>query len=101
MNSPARPAKGASLCSRCAAVCCRLTVVLQPDESIPDHLTTHSPEGLRVMKHGKDGWCVALDGTRMNCGIYESRPSACRRFVMNGAYCRAVRKDYRELVTDT
>jgi Fe-S-cluster containining protein len=73
--------------------------VLQPEESIPDHLTTFSPEGLRVMKRGKDGWCVALNGTRMNCSIYETRPSVCRRFVMNGAYCKAVRTDYRELIT--
>lgn len=95
MISPANPAKGAARCSSCEAICCRLTVVLQPEERIPDHLTTHSPEGLRVMKHGEDGWCVALDRTRKNCGIYETRPSVCRRFVMNGAYCRAVRADYR------
>lgn len=102
MNSPVSPAKEAAHCSTCEAVCCRLTVVLQPEESIPDHLTTYSPEGLRVMKRGSDGWCVALSATRMNCSIYETRPSVCRRFVMNGAYCRAVRADYRALIsTDT
>jgi Fe-S-cluster containining protein len=74
--------------------------VLQPEDSIPDHLTTYSPDGLRVMKRGKDGWCVALNGARMNCSIYETRPSVCRRFVMNGAYCKAVRADYRALITD-
>lgn len=46
------------------------------------------------MARGEDGWCVALDGVRMNCGIYETRPSVCRRFVMNGPYCRAVREEY-------
>jgi len=29
----------------------------------------------------------------MNCGIYEMRPSVCRRFVMNGAYCKAIYVD--------
>ncbi|WP_130618073.1 YkgJ family cysteine cluster protein [Dyella amyloliquefaciens] len=98
MNSPTSPAKGAAHCSTCEAICCRLTVILQPEESIPDHLTTYSPEGLRIMKRGKDGWCVALSSTRMNCSIYETRPSVCRRFVMNGAYCKAVRADYRESI---
>lgn len=83
-------------CSRCEAVCCRLTVVLQPEDDIPAHLTAYSPEGLRVMARGEDGWCVALNGTRMNCGIYETRPSVCRRFVMNGPYCRAIRTEYSD-----
>ncbi len=102
LNPPASPTKGAAHCSTCEAVCCRLTVVLQPEEPIPGHLTTYSPEGLRVMKRGSDGWCVALSGTRMNCSIYETRPSVCRRFVMNGAYCKAVRADYRSpVIADT
>lgn len=32
----------------------------------------------------------------MNCGIYESRPTVCRRFTMDGPYCRAVRNEYAE-----
>lgn len=46
------------------------------------------------MAHAEDGWCVALDRTRMNCGIYENRPAVCRRFFMGGPYCRAIRSDY-------
>lgn len=91
MSSPARRVRTAARCSACQAVCCRLTVVLQPEERIPDHLTESLPEGLRVMKHGEDGWCAALDRVRMNCGIYENRPAECRRFVMNGPYCRSLR----------
>lgn len=94
MNSPTKPANGAIHCSTCEAVCCRLTVVLQPEDRVPDHLTTYSPEGLHVMKRGEDGWCIALNGARMNCGIYESRPSVCRRFVMKGPYCKAIRAEY-------
>jgi Fe-S-cluster containining protein len=90
---PAASAKRAH-CSSCDAVCCRLTVVLHPDDAVPSHLTTHLANGLRVMRQDEEGWCVALNGTRMNCGIYESRPAECRRFVMDGPYCRAVRVDY-------
>lgn len=100
MSSPAKPAKAAFDCSTCEAVCCRLTVVLQPDDRVPDHLTTHTPEGLHVMKRGEDGWCVALNRTHMNCGIYENRPSVCRRFVMKGPYCKAVRADYIKAAAD-
>ena len=83
-------------CSACEAVCCRLMVVLQPEDRVPAHLTARSPEGLLVMKRGEDGWCVALNGARMNCGIYETRPAVCRRFVMNGPYCRAIRAEYSD-----
>ncbi|TBR40529.1 MULTISPECIES: YkgJ family cysteine cluster protein [Dyella] len=86
-------------CSSCEAVCCRLTVVLQPEDRIPDYLAACSPEGLPVMKRGSDGWCVALNRANMNCGIYETRPSVCRRFVMNGPYCKAVRAEYSGAVS--
>ncbi|MDR3443769.1 MULTISPECIES: YkgJ family cysteine cluster protein [Dyella] len=98
MIQTANAAKDPAQCSLCEAVCCRLTVVLQPEDSIPSHLTTHSPEGLHVMKRGEDGWCVALNSVRMNCGIYESRPAVCRRFVMNGPYCKSVRAEYNDPV---
>ena len=60
---------GPADCARCDAVCCRLTVVVQPEDRIPPHLTTELPGGLRTMAKDEDGWCVALDGARMNCGI--------------------------------
>ena len=93
MSALPRPALNS--CERCDAVCCRLTVVVQPEDNIPSHLTAQRG-GLRVMAQDEEGWCVALDGARMNCGIYESRPEICRRFVMNGAYCKAVRSEYSE-----
>ena len=97
MTYPANSAKAAR-CSACEAVCCRLMVVLQPEDRIPEHLTAYSPEGLHVMARGKDGWCVAMNSARMNCGIYDSRPAVCRRFVMNGPYCRAIREEYSDPV---
>lgn len=83
------------LCARCDAVCCRLTVVLQPEERLPAHLT-ETRGGLHVMAHDEDGWCVAVDAARMHCSIYGSRPQVCRRFAMGGPYCHEVRAEYRE-----
>ncbi len=85
-----------SACSQCDAVCCRLTVVLQPGDRIPARYTTHTDAGLHVMARDAEGWCVAVDGARMQCGIYETRPQVCRRFVMSGPYCREVRADYSD-----
>ena len=48
------------------------------------------------MARDEEGWCVALDSARMCCSIYESRPEICRRFVMDGPYCRDVRAEYAE-----
>ena len=82
------------LCERCDAVCCRLTVVLQPEDGVPERVTAWTDEGLHVMAHDEDGWCVAIDGGRMCCSIYESRPAICRKFAMGGPYCSAVRAVY-------
>lgn len=81
-------------CTRCDAVCCRLTVVVQPEDGIAEHLTTTGERGLRVMARDAEGWCVAIDAARMCCSIYDARPAVCRRFRMDGPYCRAVREDY-------
>ncbi|MGN0858913.1 MAG: YkgJ family cysteine cluster protein [Stenotrophomonas sp.] len=82
-------------CSRCPAVCCRLTVVLMPEDRVPAHLTATTAEGLHVMAREPDGWCAALDPLQMNCTIYAQRPSTCRRFVMDGPYCSAAREQYQ------
>lgn len=83
-------------CERCDAVCCRLTVVVQPEDGVPGHLTDVTPNGLTVMARDEEGWCVAIDAARMCCSIYEVRPDVCRRFVMAGAYCREVRAEYTD-----
>ena len=83
-------------CDNCDAVCCRLTVVLMPDDNVAEHFTELTPAGLRVMARDEEGWCVALDGSRMCCSIYESRPAVCRSFAMAGPYCLDIRADYSE-----
>lgn len=84
-------------CSRCDAVCCRLTVVLTAGDRVAEHLTTVDEAGLRIMARDEDGWCVAVDATRMCCSIYDVRPAVCRRFVMGAPHCLAVREDYAGL----
>lgn len=85
--------KPAANCATCRALCCRLTVVLTPGDAVPPALTATLASGLPVMARGEDGWCVAVDRVHMRCSIYAQRPSACRRFAMNGPYCRSVRDD--------
>lgn len=81
-------------CTDCDAVCCRLTVVVQPGDRVPAHLTARRDDGLLVMARDEEGWCVAVDPARMHCSIYGSRPDVCRRFAMAGPSCREVREDY-------
>lgn len=81
-------------CANCEAVCCRLTVVLEPDDRIPAHLVALGPRGMRTMAHGADGWCAALDRVNKRCGIYAQRPSVCRKFAMGGGYCRFEREKF-------
>ncbi|QSX77868.1 YkgJ family cysteine cluster protein [Agrilutibacter solisilvae] len=83
-------------CGTCDAVCCRLPVVLMPDDDVAGHLATRTAEGLRVMARDEDGWCVALDSAHMRCSIYASRPAICRSFRMGGAHCLDVRADYAD-----
>lgn len=82
-------------CSRCDAVCCRLTVVVMPEDNVPDHLVDRTSQGLNVMARGEDGWCVAVDPLHMRCTIYDQRPGICRKFAMGSAYCRDEREKYR------
>ncbi|MFC5592777.1 YkgJ family cysteine cluster protein [Lysobacter niastensis] len=83
-------------CDRCDAVCCRLTVVLMPGDNVPRHLVDRLPDGPEVMRKDEDGWCAAVDHSKMNCSIYEQRPSVCRKFSMGSAYCRSERERYRD-----
>jgi Fe-S-cluster containining protein len=92
MSAP--PVQEKADCGRCDAVCCRLLVLVDPEDGIAEHLTTVTEHGLRVMARDEDGWCVAVDAARMRCSIYEARPDTCRRFHMGGPYCEAIREDY-------
>lgn len=92
------PVPGASAihCSRCDAVCCRLTVVLLPGDEVPPRMTTRTGSGITVMARDEEGWCVAVDAAHMRCSIYATRPAICRKFAMAGPGCREVRSDYAD-----
>ena len=85
-------------CTKCEAVCCRLTVVIADSDRVAEHLTTHSENGIKIMAHGEDGWCVALDRVNRNCGIYTTRPDVCRRFAMGAGYCRLERENFADAI---
>jgi uncharacterized protein len=89
-----QPALAPVLCSDCDAVCCRLTVVLMPEDRIPAWLVAEDDHGPDTMKKGHDGWCVALDRESRRCTIYADRPQICRKFSMGGEYCRDERDSW-------
>jgi Fe-S-cluster containining protein len=78
-------------CGRCQALCCRLTVVVMPDDLTPEYWIDQDESGMEVMRRLDDGWCAALDRERMQCSIYEVRPQICRDFRMGGYDCRSER----------
>ena len=78
-------------CANCKAVCCRLTVVLDAADRIPEHMIAHGENGVKTMARGVDGWCIALDRGTHRCSIHGTRPRVCRRFAMGGGYCRLER----------
>lgn len=99
MPRPAGPpsATPAVSCDRCDAVCCRLTVVLMPeDDAVPRHLVERNGQGVEVMARDEEGWCAAIDPQRLCCSIYADRPVVCRKFSMGGPYCLDIRASYRE-----
>ncbi len=82
-------------CDNCDAVCCRLTVVLMPEDRVPNRFVIENDHGTQIMAKGEDGWCQALDLNTMRCTIYDMRPGICRKFAMGGPYCRSERDDWR------
>lgn len=47
MNAAVAPVSSRPVCSTCSAVCCRLTVLLGPEDRIPSHLTAELSGGNR------------------------------------------------------
>ena len=83
-------------CSDCQACCCQLPVRVLPGDAPPDHYLDEDDDGYLIMAKADDGWCVALDGVRMSCSIYDTRPAICRKFAMAGPYCLDVRAEYAD-----
>ena len=92
MSNP--PSDTAVTCDNCPAVCCRLPVLLIGDNAVPEAMTDWTDWGGQVMRRDDDGWCVAVDRTRMCCSIHPDRPQICRDFEMGGEDCLAERAVY-------
>jgi Fe-S-cluster containining protein len=71
-------------CDACAAVCCRLEVLLVTETGVPRRYTRRNPGGVDSMDRLDDGWCAALDRDTLRCRIYAQRPLICREFTMGG-----------------
>lgn len=81
-------------CDTCEAVCCRLTVVLMPEDRVPGWLVQEDARGLRTLVKDADGWCAAMDRADFRCGIYSERPAICRKFAMGSPSCRHERAQW-------
>ena len=75
-------------CNTCEAVCCRLTVVLMPEDHVPTWLIARDERGMETLAKGEDGWCAAVDPHTFGCTIYDERPTICRKFAMGSPSCR-------------
>lgn len=75
-------------CTSCEAVCCRLTVVLMPEDHVPEWLIDRDTHGMETLAKGEDGWCVAVNPNTLRCGIYDERPVICRKYAMGSPSCR-------------
>lgn len=81
-------------CDTCEAVCCRLTVVLMPEDRVPACLVTRDERGMETLAKGEDGWCAAVDRKTFGCTIYADRPTICRKFAMGSPSCREERQKW-------
>ncbi|MEO8747426.1 MAG: YkgJ family cysteine cluster protein [Rhodanobacter sp.] len=81
-------------CSTCEAVCCRLTVVLMPEDHVPGWLVDHDEHGLEILAKGEDGWCAAVNPLTSGCTIYADRPGICRKYAMGSPSCRDERRKW-------
>jgi Fe-S-cluster containining protein len=75
-------------CNTCEAVCCRLTVVLMPDDHVPTWLIDRDERGMETLAKGEDGWCAAVDPNTSGCTSYDERPGICRKFARGSPSCR-------------
>lgn len=81
-------------CTSCEAICCRLTVVLMPDDHVPSWLIDRDLHGMETLAKGEDGWCAAVDPNTFRCTIYEDRPAICRKYAMGSPSCRDERQKW-------
>ena len=81
-------------CTSCEAICCRLTVVLMPEDHVPEWLIDRDLHGMETLAKGEDGWCAAVDPNTSRCTIYDDLPSICRKYAMGSPSCQDERRKW-------
>jgi Fe-S-cluster containining protein len=93
----------ANPCLSCGACCASFRVSFYwaeaddaPGGTVPAHLTEALTPHLRAMRgtSARAPHCVALNGTvgqRVDCAIYDQRPSPCREVMPGDPYCQRAR----------
>jgi Putative zinc- or iron-chelating domain len=61
----------------CKAACCRLNVVLSPQD-IQEGVVAWDSERPFLNAQDSSGYCVHLEGPACRCSVYAQRPVACR-----------------------
>lgn len=83
------------LCKQCGGLCCRYVTIPLRDITDATDISWFKARG-RVVKT-KDGydWHIQSDCRFLcagKCAIYNTRPSSCKSYEVDGAYCRQLRK---------
>ena len=61
----------------CKAACCRLNVVLSPQD-VQEGVVSWDSERPFLNAQDSKGYCVHLEGPACRCSVYAYRPAACR-----------------------
>jgi Fe-S-cluster containining protein len=65
----------------CDNLCCRLFVVLTPDEVATGLIPQHA--GTSMLRQERDGFCTHLDRQTRRCTVWHKRPGTCRLYNCN------------------
>ncbi len=74
---PAEPIDCENRIALCKAACCRLSVLLSPQD-LAEGIVSWDPRRRYFNSQEADGSCVHLERPGRRCSIYANRPGACR-----------------------
>jgi len=74
---PAEPIDCENRVPLCKAACCRLSVLLSPQD-LAEGIVSWDSRRRYFNSQKPDGYCVHLERPACRCSIYENRPAACR-----------------------
>lgn len=74
---PAEPIDCENRVALCKAACCRLSVLLAPQD-LAEGIVRWDSRRRYFNAQEPDGYCVHLERPGCRCAVYEARPAACR-----------------------